>query len=193
MIVCRKPLVYDVDLLGLAGLVLTGLAAWWFVIAPWQRTWARHAELAARHTAAESRLQAEFAALEQAQEALGRITACVTAETGRVPRAAALSVLLGEMTDLARAARLELLSVAPQPAVREGSYAATDVVVVGRGCSRDFVRFLENFARQNPHQALRKFAVTRAPGSADELCELSWTVRLYTLPEPPASAPGVAS
>lgn len=193
MIICRKPLLYDVDLLGLAGLVLSGLAAWWFVVAPWQDTWARHAEMAARHAATESRLHTQFAALEQAQAALGRISACLAAETGKVPRAAALSALMQEMTDLARTSHLDLLSVAPQPAAREGSYVVTDIVVVARGRSHDLVAFLSRFAERNPHQALRKLSVTRPPGSTDEACELGWTVRLYTLPDQPLTAPGVAS
>lgn len=183
MIVCKKPCtLYDVDLIGLVGLAALGLAAWWLVLAPWQTTWNRYRELAVKHLAAESKLQQEVLELKQFQERLAQIEGTVTSQAEEVPHAAWLSRLLRKMTDLAKEAELEVHSVAPQPAIREGEYLVNDIQLTGRGRSHGLIRFLDQLARENPYQSLRYCSITHSAGESDPTCELSLTVRLYLLP-----------
>ena len=58
MIVCKKPCtLYDVDLLGAAGVLALGLAAWWLVVAPWQQMWHDYQALSTARAAAAARLR----------------------------------------------------------------------------------------------------------------------------------------
>ncbi len=184
MIVCRRPLaLYDVDLLGAAGLLLLGAAGWWAVFAPWQRTWHECRTLGAERRAAEIRLQQELTELERFEKGRAWLASKVAAQAERVPGPAALPTLLQQMTELAHDAHLELVSVKPQTAAREGAYLVSDVQFAGRGQSRDFIRFLDRLAQQNPYQCVRTCAVRRPAQTAEpHPCELDWSVRLFLLP-----------
>lgn len=194
MIVCRKPCtLYDFDLLGLAGLVVVGLAAWWAVVAPWRQMWSRYAELVDAQEHTERALRQEVAALDGFEQGLAQLEDAVVSEADDVPRSSAYAQLLRRMTDAALDARLELLNVSPQPLVTRGAYVVSDVRLGGRGRSQDFLRFLDRLAQENPCQSLQMCSLTRS-GQADTqgsaLCELTWTVRLYLLPGEPSESAG---
>jgi Tfp pilus assembly protein PilO len=190
VIVSRKPLVlYDVDVLGLAGTLLLVMAAWWCVARPWRDTWQRYRTLAARHTTVRKALQADVQEMQRFSAELTDTRGAVAAQVARAPRASALSQLLQEMADTAKEAQLELLTVTPQPAGKENEYTITDIQVVGRGRSAEFMRFLDRFAQRNPYQSLQQCAISRPPSTTQPACELSWSVRLYMLPNEPATTP----
>jgi len=186
VIVCRKPCtLYDFDLLGVAGVVVAALAAWWVVVAPWRQMWNEYRGLVGVRERTERALQQETAALDRFEQGLAQLGDAVAAEADEVPRAAAYAQLLKRMTDAALDAQLDLLNVSPQPVVARGPYLVSDVKLGGRGRSQDFIRYLDRLAQENPYQALQTCALTRAasPGApAAPLCDLSWTVRLYLLP-----------
>jgi hypothetical protein len=94
------------------------------------------------------------------------------------------------MTDLAKDAELELINVAPRPAVAEGAYLVSDIEVTSRGRSHDFIRFLDQLALGNPYQALRSCSITHLASSDRTTCDLTWTVRLYVLPSVASAAGG---
>lgn len=186
MIVCKKPItLHDVDLMGMAGLAALGLAAWWLVAAPWQQTWTNYGELAAKHRSIETQLQEDVVELERFQQGLAQLEQTLTSQAEKVPRAVSGSRLLREMTDVAKHAQLRILSVAPQPAKRDGDYVINDIQLTARGRSRDFIRFLDRLARDNPYQSLQHCSITRPAGRDEPTCELSWLVRLYLLPTDP--------
>jgi hypothetical protein len=191
VIVCRRPLaLYDVDLLGAAGLLLLGFAAWWTVWAPWQRTWHECRALGAERRAAEIQLQQQLTELERFEKGRAWLESQIAGQSERAPGPAALPTLLQQMTELARDAHLELVSVKPQPAAREGVYLVSDVQFAGRGQSRDFIRFLDRLAEQNPYQRVRTCAVRRPAQAAEPRpCELEWSVRLYLQPAGRAQEP----
>lgn len=183
MIVCRKPYtLYDVDLLGAAGVLALGLAAWWFVVAPWQQMWHDYQALSAARTAATGRLRDDVKELERFEQGLAQLDGLVTADFGDIPRSDSISQLLRKMTDLAKGEQLELLDVTPQPATASGAYWVSDIKVGARGHSRDFMRFLDHLARENPYQSLQTCSISRATQGPPGLCELAWTVRVYLLP-----------
>lgn len=192
MILCKRPLtIYDVDLLGASGLVVLGLAAWWAVALPWQRTARGYHELAARRAALQNGLHAETDQLERSQQQLAQLTEIVRVQTADAPRPNSLSRQLARMAELAKEVNVELLRVVPQPVAGEGAYTVCDIQVTGRGRSHDFIRFLDRLARENPCQTLRACAITRATDDAAATCDLRWTVRFYFLPEtvaPPGEA-----
>ncbi len=184
MIICRKPItLYDVDVLGAVGVVVLSVAIWWLVVVPWQQTLRRHGETVAQRTAAQARLQADLAASEQFAEEMAQVERAVATQTALVPRSDSLSRLLSELTELAKESRLELLSVAPQPAISEGAYLVSDIQVSGRGQARDFVQFLDQMASNNPYQTLRGCSISRPANNPQATCDLTWTVRLYLLPQ----------
>lgn len=194
MIVCRRPVaIHDVDLIGAAALAVVGLAAWWLVVAPWQQTWAAYRDTAARRGTAELRLREEAAELERFERGLAQLDAAVAAQVEQIPRAAAVSRLLRNMTDIAQDARLEILSVAPQPAQRDGDHLVCDIDVAGRGRSHDFLVFLDRLAQENACQSLKCFSIVRPASAADAVCELTWALRLYLLPDEEADRSGGSS
>ncbi len=194
MIVCRKPCtLYDFDLLGVAGVVVIALAAWWAVMVPWRHMYSDYQRLVVARDNTEQALQQEVAALDRFEQGLAQLEDAVASETDDVPRSTAHAQLLQHMTDAALGAHLELLNVSPQPAVVRGPYLVSDVKLGGRGRSQDFIRFLDRLAQENPYQTLQTCSLTRAaqPGPPQAaLCELSWTVRLYLLPDRAGAAPG---
>lgn len=194
MIVCRRPCtLYDVDLIGLAALAAIGAAAWFFVVAPWGDTWTRYRELAARRTAVETQLQRDLDDLQRFEADLARIQRAGADQAGRAPTAASVSQLLRQVTDLAQVAGLELLSVAPQAMQRDGPYLVHEIQLAGRGRSRDFFLYLDRLAREIPYQSLQNCSISRAATSAEPICDLAWSIRLYLLPEAPAPATGGSS
>ena len=183
MIVCKKPwTLYDVDVAGMAGVVVLGLAAWWLVVAPWQRVWSDYRGLTGVRSVSQDALNKDMVELERFKQGLEQLEGVVATETRHVPRADSFSRLLEQMTGLAREASLELLNVAPQPATVSGAYVVSDVQVGGRGRSQDFIRFLDRLALENPCQSLQACSITRATKETQPTCELAWTVRLYLLP-----------
>jgi len=194
MIVCRRPCtLYDVDLIGLAAVAAIGAAAWVFVAAPWGDTWTRYRELVARRTAVETQLQRDLDDLQRFETDLARIQRAGADQASRAPTAASVSQLLRQVTDLARVARLELLSVAPQAMQRDGPYLVHEIQLAGRGRSRDFFLYLDRLAREIPYQSLQNCSISRAATSAEPTCDLAWSIRLYLLPEAPAPATGGSS
>jgi hypothetical protein len=195
LIVCHKPVrLYDVDLTGLAIIAALGALAWWFVVAPWQTTWHAYHELAARHAATQAGLENDLAELGRFEQGLAELRRTIVSETEAVPSDASTSRrLLRNMTDIARDAGIEILSVAPKPSAYEGDYLVTDIQVMGRGRSMDFIRFLDQLAGANPYQSLQSCSISRATGSSDAECRLSWSVRLYLLPAQPGRTDGESS
>ncbi len=183
MIVCKKPFtIHDVDLMGLGVLLTLAAAAWPFVIAPYHDMWTNYNTLSAQRSAVESELGRDIEELRRFEQRLGELKDVITAETGAVPTTTALSRLLREMTAIAEESNLDIISVVPQPAVSGGAYLVSDIRVGARGASRDFVRFLDRLAQENPRQSLQACSITRAPGDDQPTCDLNWTLRLYLLP-----------
>ena len=183
MIVCKKPCtLYDADLLGAAGVLALGLAAWWLVVAPWQQMWHDYQALSTARAAVSAKLRDDVKELERFEQGLTQLDGLVTADFGDIPRSDSISQLLRKITDLAEGEKLELLNVTPQPATASGAYFVSDIKVGARGHSRDFIRFLDRLARENPYQSLQTCSISRAAQGPPGVCEFAWTVRAYLLP-----------
>jgi len=182
VIVCRKPRLYDVDLMGLFAALVLVAAGLWLAVAPWQRTWSAYHRVAVARAAAQERLHNEIVKLELFEQGLAPLEDTVNAQASGVPTADSFSLLLGRMTAVARDLNVELRNVAPQPAVTSGMYLISDVHVGGRGTSHDFIRFLDRLAQENPYQMLRSCSIIRNPTDPQAACELAYTLRLYLLP-----------
>lgn len=191
MIICKHPVrLYDVDVLGLLGVViLTGLAGWLLVF-PWQETWEGYQGLAAKRALARQQLDNTIVQLETYEQGVAELEEVLAAQIEVAPSAGVFSKMLQKMTDVAQAANLEIVSVAPQPMKPLGDYLISDVEVRGRGQSTDFVRFLDQLAQENPYQALNACSIEKRKSNPEGLCDVSWTVRLYFLPDPVAKKRG---
>lgn len=190
MIVARKPwMIYDVDLIGAIIALALAVGGVWFVGMHWQQTWADYRVVAAARNTAQSKLHEDVVKLEQFETGLAEFAQTVDEYEGRVPRGESLSTLLHQMTDVAKGAELEILSVTPQPSTEEGPYVVTDVRVGARGRSHDFIRFLDRLAEVNSCQSLVLCSITRPVSSIEPTCDFAWTMRFYLLP---ATASGKA-
>lgn len=193
MIVSRKPwTIYDVDAIGGGCLVVVLLASWWLVFAPWQQTWSSYRALADERSETAQRLRDDVASAEEYYRQLDDLEQLVSTQAHEVPAAAQLSKILQQFTDIAKGERIELVSVAPEPATLKGAYVVTDIRVEARGTSVDFIRFLDRLAVENPYQSLRDCVIKKPAGGAAERCSLSWTVRLYMQPDAGGAAEGLA-
>jgi len=183
MIVCRKPKLYDVDVYGALAVLVLVAAGWFFAVEPWQRIWTSYQDLSVAHTDTAAAVREDMVILERHQRKLEELEQVVEAQVAEVPRWDAMPRLLREVTDIAARANLEVHNVVPLPAATQGPYMVSDVSVGGRGTSGDFVRFLDLLAEQNQFQSLQACRMTRHPGPSDAACDLTWTVRMYLLPE----------
>jgi hypothetical protein len=186
MIICRKPwTLYDVDLVGAALLVVLVAAGFWLVALPARQAWSAYRQTAASFVAAQRKLEQDAHDVEGFEQQLVTFEDLVAAGMRGVPDPNAFVPRLREMTQAAEAEQVRVLNVAPVPSTLEGAYLVVDVQVTGRGASPAFFRFLDRLARENPYQALRAFTISRPAASAEESCELAWTIRFYLLPAAP--------
>ncbi len=182
MIIMRRPRpIYDVDVAGSAALVALALAAWWLVARPCAATWEEYSRTVATRTTLAGRVDADSRALQRSGQELARLEQLVSTEAGQVPPVSAFSDQLRGMSAAAQEAGLRLMNVEPQAAQPSGPYTITDIKVDGRGVSRDFLRFLDRLATENPYQSLRAFSIRRTADSLDPACSPSWTTRFYLL------------
>jgi Tfp pilus assembly protein PilO len=183
MIVSRRPwTLYDVDIVGGASVMLLLLAAVWLVVWPWQRTWREYRHAQTARSEAVKRLEDDRLVLDEFEQSLQPLQQAIASQTRQIPYADSFARLLQQLTDVANEAQLQLLTVQPQPIVESGPYLVSDIHLGGRGRSRDFIRFLDRLAQENPYQSLVTCAVDREAGDSQPACNLSWTVRLYLLP-----------
>ncbi len=183
MIISRRPwILFDVDVLGAAVVLLLGVAAWWSVLRPWQQTWADYRAAVTSRAVVTAKLEEEQLALREFELNLAPLQDTIAAQFKQIPAVDAFSNLLRQLTDVAHEARLELLSVEPQPMLAQGTYLISDIQVGARGRSPDFVRFLDRLAQENPYQTLRLCSIQRPAASEMPTCNLNWTIRMYLLP-----------
>ncbi len=191
MIVAKKPCrIYDVDLIGLAAVIALGLAAWWLAIAPWQGLWDEYRMIADKRIATELKLGEDILAWEAAQQKLAELEQMVLGQLEKAPRVKSFAQLLREVTAVAEEAELELISVAPHSMTVAGAYQVSDIEVAARGRSHDFIRFLDRLAQENPYQSLQACTIGRRGGRGATGCDLTWTTRLYLLPDATESSAG---
>lgn len=191
MILLRKPFtLFDVDVLGLLGLLGLGAVAGWLVVQTAAvQTGLR--ELQARLRNAEPQRRQQLQKLESLQQELDALRAEVAARQAEAPGADAVAGFVGQIAHLAADTGLDLQNVTPGPIAEENGRLHCDVQVVGRGGSLDFVRFLFQLAARNPYQTLRTFTINRPAGPEPPICQITWTLRLYMVapPKPLAGEP----
>jgi Tfp pilus assembly protein PilO len=183
MIITRRPFaIYDVDLIGLAGVAALGVAAWFLAIAPWQSLAGDYRDLVTQRSVAQRALDNAQRQHDRFERDLPPLKKLVGEHAVDTPQASALPQLLSELTTLAQASGLEISTVAPAPVSAQGAYLVADVQVTGRGASQAFVRFLDELAQRNPYQTLRECSVHQSGATDEAVCDLAWTQRFFLLP-----------
>ena len=187
MIICKRPFVlYDVDAAGVAALVLLGVVAYFAVFIPVQAQQKASRALRTELTDTRSTTGQTAAQLQTVRQDVAQLQRCLADGAAQAPTATSLTQFLSRIALLAEDANLQVLQIVPAPTQRVGDHLTSDVHISGRGRSLDFIRFLDRLARENPYQSLQRFSITQDEGAADELCTLSWTIRLNMLrPAPP--------
>ena len=182
MIVCRKPFtIFDVDVIGVAALVVLALAACFGVLVPASANATEYRALSARLVAADGRLEQTNQQLRRINSEIAALESGVAERTRAAPGADAPTPFLQRVAALAEQWNVQLVQVLPQPTRAADGYLFTDVRFSGRGTSLSFAGLLDQLARENPYHALQDFAITRSADPGDTRCALSWTLRLHML------------
>jgi len=182
MIVCKKPCtIYDVDVIGVVALIAVGVAACLGVVIPATADASEFRALSAKIAQANSKTEQTGVRLSKVDLQIEELQRGVDEQTRLAPKPGALSPFLQRVASVAEGCNLRIHRVLPQPGQRADGYAIGDIRFSGAGSSLDFVRLLDQLARDNPYYALRDFSIRRSADSTDPGCALSWTLRLYML------------
>lgn len=182
MIVCRKPCtIYDVDVIGIVALLIIGAAAGVGVIGPADANASERRDVTAMIATANVKSEETNSRLRSLNTEIKTLYAGVTQHAELAPRPGALTPLLHRVANLADQCDLQITQVLPQATQEVDGYLQADVWMSARGYSLGFLRLLDQLSRENPYCALRCFSIKRVGNSADERCQLSWTIRLHML------------
>lgn len=182
MIVCRRPCkLYDVDVVGLAVLLVVASAAWLGVIRPARAKAAEHRDLAAKIVSAGAAADKTGERLRKVNRQMKLLQSGVAGHIDSAPKPGALAPFLQRVASLAARCELEIIQVVPQPVQVADGYLACAVSFSGRGRSLDFARLIHELSRGNPYFSLQDFSIKSVPNAAGGECELSWTLRLHML------------
>jgi hypothetical protein len=182
MIVCRKPCtLYDVDVIGLAVLLVIVLAAWFGVILPAGAKAAEHRELSAKIVSAAAAADQTGEHLRRVSREMELLQIGVAGHMDTAPKPGALTPFLDRVASLATRCGLEIMQVLPRPVRPADGYLACVVSFTGRGRGLDLARLIHELSLDNPYFALQSFSIKSSPHSSGGECELSWALRLYML------------
>ena len=182
MIVCRKPcVIYDVDVIAITALAAIGLAACFGVVIPATADASQYQELTARITAAKARTDAVNDHVQEVANTIGVLERGVDDRTRAAPKPGALTEFLRRVANLAQLSGLQIVQVVPQPTQRADGYRFATIRYTAHGNSRDFARFVDHLARDNPYFVLREFSIQAGPAADGSRCQLVWTLQLYML------------
>lgn len=190
MILLHRPIVvYDVD--AVAAVVLLALLAlgYFGVVEPAEERARLQNGLQAQLTQLEAQMGRRAARLRALEEQVGQLQKGVAAQRAAAPRRASLAATVQGIVALAESCGLRVAQVAPQTG-RETDHHLADFAFSARGYSLDFLRFLDQLARDNPHCSVLQFAVAASAQAEDAACNLSWTLRLRMLSDEPAALAG---
>lgn len=182
MIVCRRPCtIYDVDVIGVVSLLMIGAAAWVGVIGPADANASERRGVTAMIAAANVKSEETNSRLRGLNTEIKTLFAGVAQHAELAPRAGALTPLLHRVATLADQNDLQITQVLPQATQEVDGYLQADVWMSARGFALDFLRLLDQLSRESPYCALRDFSIKHVGNSADQRCQLSWTIRLHML------------
>lgn len=188
MVLCRRPIrVFDVDVVGLAGLALIGAAAYLLLIHGVRSDWRAFQDAAQQRTATERTVSGMHAVLRALDADITRIALVSKQAVGTAPRQGDIPAMLAQLADIAQRCGVDLGQVTPQPAVAGNGYWYVDVEVTGRGASGAFIALLDQFALLNQYHSIPRLSV-QTDGVNGGTCRLAWTLRLHVLPEEMAAA-----
>jgi Tfp pilus assembly protein PilO len=190
-ILVKKPFpLYDVDAVGMLAVLLIVAIAYltgFSSLRAQRRTIEkRRAELAAIDQAADE----VRARRDRIDEDAGRLDARLSTIRAQVPTADSMTQFLSDLAAMARASDLEVLQMIPGPTKVAERRMTNDVRIAARGSSPDFIRFLRQLERANPHQTLKRISIAHMKGSRDGVCELAWTIRFHMMPADAVPRPG---
>ena len=191
MIVCRKPVVlYDVDIIAGSILLVIALASYFGVIVPASANATGYRELAAKIEAANGDVSSASTKLSAIHAQIEQLRAGVARQSEAAPKADALTPFLGRIPDLADECGLTLVQVVPRPVKRNEGYLSDDIFFTAKGGSLGFARLLNRLACEHPYFTLEDYSIKRMSGRGQQLCEITWTLRLYMLEDGPANQKG---
>lgn len=186
MIISRKPLMlFDVDVIAGAVLLVIALVAWFAVIVPARANGADYRDLSAKIDAANAAVAAASEKLNVVQIQTERLRAGVRTQSDAAPKPDALTPFLSLVSTLAAECGVTIAQVVPAPLRANDGYLSTDIRLSGTGGSLDFARFLDRLACKHRYFSLEEYAIKRSPIQAAQQCDISWIVRLYMLDEKP--------
>jgi hypothetical protein len=182
MIVCRKPCtVYDVDVIGMAVLVVLSLAACFCVVIPAGKNGDEYRVLSTEVSSTRNAIAQANGRLRQVNAEISLLEKAVSERTRAAAKPGELTPFLHQVVSLAEACDLEVAQVLPEPVRRSGGCLVGEARFSGRGNVVDFLRLLDQLGQKTPTFALKAFSIKGAGKPDDSRCILSWTMRLYML------------
>ena len=192
MIISRKLCtIYDVDVIGIAALILIALAAAFAVFVPARASAGQRRALATKIAAANTTAEQVNSRLRTVNAEIGLLQSGVAVRAETAPKPGALTPFLQRVAQLAEQYDLQITQVLPQPTQAAAGYLFTDVELSAHGSTRGFLRLLDQLARENPYCSLQHFSIKHLQTPGEQRCQLSWTLRLHMLAPAPHTLAGV--
>jgi len=194
MIVSRKPwTIYDVDVIGIAVLVIVALAACYGVFLPARANATEYRDLSAQLSAANGEIEKTGQRLQQVNAQISTLQEGVTERVRAAPRPDSLTPRIQRIASLAREYDVEMTQVLPHPITTAAGNLVADVEFSARGHSLDLIRLLDRLARENPYHTVERMAIDGRcinEQVGDTRCNLKWSLRFYMLPDDAAAPAG---
>lgn len=184
MILMRKPLrVFDVDVLGVAVLVVLGVGAYLTAVVPGR---AQAKQRRSLKMDAES-VEAQVCSVEERLRAIERLTRelrdVVARRVDSSPVRSEINAIVNHIVADAEQAGLRIASVEPEPAERVGDTYVSAVSVIASGRQPDCVAFLDALAMRHPYHSIESLSLVRQPDLAEFRCRIVLRVWLHVLPD----------
>jgi hypothetical protein len=182
MIICKKPCtIYDVDVIGIALLVVIAIAAWFGVVVPATADATESRTLSARTAEAIKKTEGTDTRLGSVRAQIRSLQNGVDAQIRSAPHPGSLTTFLQRVASIAEECGIEIVRMLPRPTQRTDGHLVGELQLSGRGLSLNFVRLLDRMARELPYHSLQDFTIKQPTAATDPRCTLEWTLRLHML------------
>ncbi|MFH1747146.1 MAG: GspMb/PilO family protein [Planctomycetota bacterium] len=185
MVICRKPLILGLDLLGGLLMALLATFAVFWIIMPLQHS------LAALPTSREQlsdthRQRTRLVARNQAAEEALRTRELWMREQATQPLAN-VGTFLELMTEQCQRSGVTLMQVQPLAVHHGEDYQSWDVQVRAQGTFPGFACLIHSIESSSPYVQVDNLLVNGPSSPAQNTCELAWTVRVNSITSWPTS------
>lgn len=174
---------YPVDLIGLAGLTILGLAVFVGLYEPQRAAAEQSQQLRATLARERQKVQQGQQRIRTARRQLDQLNAAIANQKHQPPAVDQLNDVQSGIVAAAQSSGLTIQSVVPREIRRLAECLASELELRAQGPPAAFVQLLDRLAREYPHHALRGFELRELRSDGKGLCEIVVRLQLFLLPE----------